>query len=786
LKLARAICVWLIASLTCLVVAQWHQVVTPHAPGAGHRMYMTYDASRDRHVLYGGTGSAGETWEFDGADWLLKVPSNGIHPPALYAAPVVYDSTRKRVVLFGGFGAQPVGETWIWDGSNWTRLPVTGPSPRFGALMAYDSGRDRIVLFGGCTSESSSLNDTWEFNGTTWTQVTPASPLPSARGGGQMVYDPLRKRCLISCGGPFNGPFLDDSWEWDGSQWSRVLDGTSPARYWPQMAHDTISHRTFLYGGAYPQGQGSTYPKDFWVFDGTQWTSFNTAAPFEGREEAGFDFDSKRKAIVLFGGADSTNDTWLWVSPVVRPVAISLDKTNLNPAETATATLTLSNTAANDVARITASSLDITFPSAVVIPAGQNTVQFTLRALSVTAQTQVTLYATLNDITTSVNLSVNPPSPQLMSLTISPSVLTGGNTATGTVNLTTAADNASADVSLSSGGSSVIAIPASLRVPQGNKSASFSITTYGTSYKHSALITATYKAVTRSTYITCTPAALSGLSLPSSVLAGDSTTGLVNLNGRSGAALTVTLSSNNAAVTVPPSVSIPANSTHSLPFKIQTDLVSVSSAVTISATLNSVTRSGTLAVQYASFNIAADSPIAVSGHATTGTITLANAAPVGGVSLSLSDPDAFIDAPASVTVPQGASTASFTVKVYGVNANTLAVVSATASGLTRSCKFTVTPAPLLRVSLAANSVRGGSSTSGRAFLDGLNGTKVETVTLSCNNANVTLPATATIPANGDDTFLFTVQTASVATSQSATIFASLNGVTKTTVLTINP
>lgn len=66
---------------------------------------------------------------------------------------MAYDSLRGRVVLFGGAitnGA--LGDTWEWDGTDWTQMATSGPSRRYGHALAYDSRRQRVVLFGGQTN----------------------------------------------------------------------------------------------------------------------------------------------------------------------------------------------------------------------------------------------------------------------------------------------------------------------------------------------------------------------------------------------------------------------------------------------------------------------------------------------------------------------------------------------------------------------------------------------------------------------------------------------------------
>src|SRR5438105_4854819 len=79
--------------------------------------------------------------------------------------PMSYDSARERTVLFGGYlflsGKDlDFGDTWEWDGEDWTQVADIGPFSRQWHSMAYDSKRNRVVLFGG--NRVGFLGDTWE------------------------------------------------------------------------------------------------------------------------------------------------------------------------------------------------------------------------------------------------------------------------------------------------------------------------------------------------------------------------------------------------------------------------------------------------------------------------------------------------------------------------------------------------------------------------------------------------------------------------------------------------
>src|SRR5204862_244727 len=75
----------------------------------------------------------------------------------------------------------------------------------------------------------------------------------------------------------------------------------------------------------------------------------------------------------------------------------------------------------------------------------------------------------------------------------------------------------------------------------------------------------------------------------------------------------------------------------------------------------------------------------------TGTVTLSAAAPSGGAAVSLSDNSTATTVPASVTVPAGATSATFTVTTTSVTASTSATTSAVFGGVTRTAVLTVNP-----------------------------------------------------------------------------------------------
>jgi Galactose oxidase, central domain len=224
---------------------------------------MAYDTGRGRVVLFGGltedsngnvTGYLNDTWEYDGASWVRK--NTATSPPQLSNHTLAYDSTRRRIVLFGGSTADNTytSDTWEYDGTNWVRKSTAAsPPPRGGAGMTYDSTRGQVVLFGGYagTGDFSLLNDTWVYDGATWRQKTTVDS-PSGRDGASLTFDPTRNRVLLFGGGS-DGPEFNDTWEYDGANWVNVTppdSGNSPfVRFRSGMAYDSIRHKVVLFGG---------------------------------------------------------------------------------------------------------------------------------------------------------------------------------------------------------------------------------------------------------------------------------------------------------------------------------------------------------------------------------------------------------------------------------------------------------------------------------------------------------------------------------------------------------
>jgi hypothetical protein len=177
----------------------------------------------------------------------------------------------------------------------------------------------------------------------------------------------------------------------------------------------------------------------------------------------------------------------------------------------------------------------------------------------------------------------------------------------------------------------------------------------------------------------------------------------------------------------------------------------------------------------------------VGGNPSTGTVTLTSAAPAGGALVSLSSASSAVTLPGSVSVSQGATSAMFGITTSVVTTQTLATLSATYSGLTKTMTFTVNPAAsaaLATLSLNPTSVTGGTPATGTVTLTAPAPSGGVIVALSS-----TKPSLASVPASilvaaGTTSKSFTVTTASTRRNATATISASYAGVTKTATISV--
>ena len=389
--------------------------------------------------------------------------------------------------------------------------------------------------------------------------------------------------------------------------------------------------------------------------------------------------------------------------------SLTLNSTSVNGGSPSPGSVTLSAPAPSGGALVSLSSSNTavaTVPASVTIPAGATSVTFTVTSLPVTVPTPVTISVSYAGATQTASLMVTPatpPPPTLSSLTLNPTSVNGGSPFTGSVTLSGPAPGGGALVSLASANTAVATVPASVTIPAGASTATFTGTTLAVTASTPVTISVSYAGVTQTASLTVTPPpTLTSLALnPTSVNGGSPSTGNVTLSGPApnGGALVSLSSSNTAVATVLANVTIPAGAT-SLTFSVTTLAVTASTPITISASYAGVTKTASLTVtpqppSGPTLTSLTLNPTSVNGGSpSTGSVTLSGPAPTAGALVSLSSSNmAAATVPASVTVPAGATSLTFTVPTLAVTASTTVNISASYAGVTHTASLVVAPTP---------------------------------------------------------------------------------------------
>ena len=392
-------------------------------------------------------------------------------------------------------------------------------------------------------------------------------------------------------------------------------------------------------------------------------------------------------------------------------------------------------------------------------------------------------------------VSSAPPTPVSVSSTTDP--LTSGDTTWLQLQLTGAPPTPTS-IALTSSNSSAAPVPASITMPANIAWTQFQMQAGQVASATPVTITATLNGKSASGNLTVAPTALKSLSIsPSTINGGAQAGAIVMLSGQAPAGgASVTLASNSAAVSPPPSVFVNPGS-FSVSFPLQTNSVTANTSAVVTASWNgtSVQAPVTVTPQPAPASLTLDPTSTVgTGGSSFGRVTVASAQPTDTIFQLTSSHPAIAQVNNSVMVPAGAIAGGFNVFTTQVTTQTVVTISVTGGGVTKSATLTVTPdaapppppaATLSAFSVSPTSVVGGASATGTVTLASAAPAGGTVVSLSSNQPGAaSVPASVTVTAGATKaTFAITTFASAGTTVQlaatlgSTTLFAAL-GVTQ--------
>ncbi|HXG57428.1 MAG TPA: kelch repeat-containing protein [Thermoanaerobaculia bacterium] len=330
----------------------WNEVKPEARPACANEASLVYNAANQTILAIEGvcasSGFSGVTWEWNGQNWTkLETKTAG---PRQGGAAMAYDAARQQVLVFGGTPviSNPTSTMWKFAEGDWATVTHTAnPAPRSLFGFQGDPARGVIWLFGGISDESGSLDDLWryqgglfqkiaaekspvscgganaafdtdraklvvvctdssthEWDGTAWQTFSDLRTKPPVRRFSSMVYDPSLKKTVLF-GGYDDLNYLQQTWTWDGTQWTEVKRDRPHRRALASMWYDPVLKKTVIFGGIGRKSEEGRLERfsDMWSFDGTQWTEIRNVATTPGaRYGAQAGVNPRTSRVYLFGG----------------------------------------------------------------------------------------------------------------------------------------------------------------------------------------------------------------------------------------------------------------------------------------------------------------------------------------------------------------------------------------------------------------------------------------------------------------------------------------------------
>jgi hypothetical protein len=292
----------------------------------------------------------------------------------------------------------------------------------------------------------------------------------------------------------------------------------------------------------------------------------------------------------------------------------------------------------------------------------------------------------------SFTISAAPAAPA--SLVLTNSTLYSGDTTWVQVQLSAAAPASGAVINLSSSNPAAASVPASVNMPPNTAWMQFQIQAGQVTSTTPVTLTATLNSGQATVQFNVNPPSLKSITMNASTISGGAQVGAVAmLNGQAPAGGAVVDFSSDSPSAMPPALAtIPAGSS-SVSISIPTNQVSANTLANINATWNgaSVQSPLTITPQGQPVSIALG-PASVSGISSTfATVTMAAPSATDQIFQISSNNAAASLTANSVMIPAGNTTGGFFINTAAVSTQTLATISVSGGGVTRSTTLTLNP-----------------------------------------------------------------------------------------------
>jgi hypothetical protein len=372
---------------------------------------------------------------------------------------------------------------------------------------------------------------------------------------------------------------------------------------------------------------------------------------------------------------------------------------------------------------------------------------------------------------------------QIQDVRLASSSTLGGRTVSSTIALSSAQSTATT-INLASDNPNVI-VPASITIDAGQTTKTFTIETKPVGGYTQTNITATLGTQTRSAQLDLLPPTAKIRISPPVVTSESTAKATITLSGNAPlGGLVIDLESDESAASVPSSITVPEG-LKTATFNIAAGKVTEETYAYISAIVDGVSSEASLTIRPKSIKPTSLSitESLVGGTSGTGTITLSDPAPLGGLDIDLATNNASVSLPLVVKVAEGSKTANFTFTTSAVSSTITATVSAKANGATVTDTIEVKVKPLGTLVASPSTLPGKSTGTATLTLASPTATPL-TVSVSSSNPAVVLASKTITIAKGQSSGIIKFTTALVSTDTTSTIVCSSNGLDAKTDITV--
>jgi hypothetical protein len=234
----------------------WTQLATSgSSPISRERATLTYDALRDRLILFGGANSnlsgtyLKDTWALTLSGtpaWSAIAATNP--PPGREQHAAIYDPVRDRLIILGGRNQGALNDAWslpFTGPPQWSVISAGSPPPvMMDATAIYDPIRDRMIALWGSDLALNIVSSPWSLalsGSPAWSALSPDGGPPQPVSRPAAIYDPVGDRMVVS-----NGSGTNQTWqlEW-GQPGASLATMSCPADV--AVAPGDVGHLTFTF-----------------------------------------------------------------------------------------------------------------------------------------------------------------------------------------------------------------------------------------------------------------------------------------------------------------------------------------------------------------------------------------------------------------------------------------------------------------------------------------------------------------------------------------------------------